>query len=90
MKLYRAQCHCNIHLLLHDRAGTSASSYILLLLDAKDGLILVGNNLYLVSIHGKNFAVTPETCLHINYLTKITNAFALEYFILHHLSYVYS
>ena len=23
--IYRAQCHCNIHLLLHDRAGTSAS-----------------------------------------------------------------
>ena len=23
--IYRDQCHCNIHLLLHDRAGTSAS-----------------------------------------------------------------
>ena len=64
------------------------NSFILLLLDAKDGLILVGNNLHLVSIHGNNFAVTPETCLHINYLTKITNALALEYFILHHLSYI--
>ena len=27
-KLYKAQCHCNIHLLLHNRAGTSASIYV--------------------------------------------------------------
>ena len=51
--VYRAQCHCNIHLLLHDRAGTSAS---LLYKDEKPSVCLSVGTFW----HARSFAVSPR------------------------------
>ena len=52
--IYRAQCHCNIHLLLHDRAGTSAS--LLLYKDEKPSVCLSVGTFW----HARSSAVSPR------------------------------
>ena len=48
--IYRAQCHCNIHLFLHDRAGTCAIYYI------KTKCCLSVGTFW----HARSFAVSPR------------------------------
>ena len=72
MKLYRAQCHCNIHLFLHDRAGTSAS---LLYKDEKPSVCLSVRTFFVTLITLPSSDVSTPDLLEMKAMSSGINKF---------------